>query len=118
MLKHACDSTEINNETRRIDTVGRVGGDEFLVLLPGTGEEDARMVAERLLLAARAAGDGGDDEFTISLGVAVAGPVGSTLLAIWAAADEALYAAKRSGGDRVAIAHVHRPRAADTIAIH
>ncbi len=106
----------LDAETRRIDAVARVGGDEFLVLLPETGERDARRVAERLLTAARASGEEHEDGLRVSLGVAIAGPEAVSLLALWAAADEALYAAKRAGGDGVAIARVTRPRAADTIA--
>ena len=105
-------------ETRRIDAVARVGGDEFLVLLPSTGEKQARLVAERLLEAARTSGEAHEIGLSVSLGVAVAGAEPVTLLSLWAAADEALYAAKRAGGDRIAIARVTRPRATDTVAVH
>jgi len=115
VLKHL--SRILDAETRRIDAVARVGGDEFLVLLPSSGEQQTRNVAERLLEAARSSGTA-EGAFSVSLGVAVAGPDPVTLLKLWAAADEALYAAKRAGGDRVAIARVARPRAADTVAVH
>jgi diguanylate cyclase (GGDEF)-like protein len=73
-------------ELREIDTVARIGGDEFAVLLPATGAEDARATAERL--AARSA-------VPISIGTAVYGPDGHTLEELARAADAALYAAKR-----------------------
>ena len=111
-------STVLEAGTRRVDAVARVGGDEFLVLLPGTGEEAAQQIAERLLIATRDSAEADEQGLSVSLGVAVGGPESSTLLALWAAADEALYAAKRSGGDRVAIARVRKPRATDTVAIH
>jgi diguanylate cyclase (GGDEF)-like protein len=108
----------LDSETRRNDAVARVGGDEFLVLLPATGEKDARGIAERLLQAARESKKRGNEGYSVSIGVAIAGPESATLLGLWAAADEALYAAKRSGGDRVAVARVARPRATDTVAVH
>jgi diguanylate cyclase (GGDEF)-like protein len=71
---------------RAIDVVARIGGDEFAVLLPGTGVEGARAAAERL--AERAA-------VPISIGAAVYGRDGHTLEELARAADAALYAAKR-----------------------
>ena len=108
----------LDAETRGIDAVARVGGDEFLVLLPATSEEDASQVAERLLAAARQPGANGEDGLSVSVGVALARPDAVTLLDLWGAADEALYEAKRAGGDRAAIARVPTPRPTDTVAVH
>ena len=90
---------------RRIDTVARTGGEEFLVLLPETEIAEAMLVAEKLRaqianheIPGGATQPGG--HLTISLGVAelLADEEGAALLA---RADEALYAAKRRGRDRV-----------------
>ena len=80
------------------DTIGRRGGDEFLVLLPGCTKTEAAAVLERL----RAAVPG---EVTCSIGAAHrrAGESGSMVVS---RADAALYQAKRQGRDRVAWASV------------
>lgn len=90
---------------RRIDTVARTGGEEFLVLLPGTTMDEAMLVAEKLRLQIAdheipggATQPGG--HLTISLGVAELLP-GEDGAALLARADEALYAAKHRGRDRV-----------------
>ena len=92
---------------RRIDTVARMGGEEFLVLLPETTLDEARMVAEKLrdriesdTVPGGATQPGG--RLTISLGVAALLP-GETAEALLARADEALYAAKRHGRNRVEV---------------
>ena len=87
------------------DLVGRVGGDEFVVLLEGTGAEEARAAAERI--CARAAvislPDGYDGpSLGASIGVAlVAGHHQPT--DVLATADEALYDAKAEGKGRVSV---------------
>ena len=73
---------------RAVDTVARIGGDEFAVLLAGTGVEGAREAADRL--AAEAG-------MPISIGAAVYGVDGHTADDLTRAADAALYAAKRAG---------------------
>ena len=84
------------------DVVARFGGEEFAVLLEGADREDVLAAGERLRAAVRdlarphpSRPDGGD-VVTVSVGVAV-GPWESAL----AAADEAVYAAKSAGRDRV-----------------
>jgi diguanylate cyclase (GGDEF)-like protein len=73
---------------RAVDTVARIGGDEFAVLLAGTADERARDVADRLTAGAGV---------PISIGAASYGPDGTTADDISRAADAALYAAKRGG---------------------
>jgi diguanylate cyclase (GGDEF)-like protein len=92
---------------RRIDTVARMGGEEFLALLPETALDEASVVAEKLrerieseTIPGGATQPGG--RLTISLGVAARVP-GETAEALLARADEALYAAKRHGRNRVQV---------------
>ena len=90
-------------QTRPSDFLARYAGDEFVVLLPGTGIEHAMEIAERLRVAveqARCANrDGGDEpvSVTLSIGVATSPTHGESLDALFAAADGALYASKRRG---------------------
>ncbi|HEU0299891.1 MAG TPA: GGDEF domain-containing protein, partial [Longimicrobium sp.] len=83
--------------------VARMGGEEFAILLPGAGLEQAREVAERVLDAIRSAavptGDG-EVRVTASLGIAP-GPLASAD-ELYARADRAMYAAKAAGRDQVA----------------
>jgi two-component system cell cycle response regulator len=94
----------LRETVREIDTAGRWGGEEFFVLLPGTSGEGASKLAERLreTLESRAilAPDGNALRVTASFGVASAPPAASAEELV-AAADAALYEAKRSGKNRV-----------------
>jgi diguanylate cyclase (GGDEF)-like protein len=89
---------------RGYDLIGRYGGEEFLIVLPGCGEARAGQVAERLRqsLAARPIEAGGAlIEVTASLGVACASAPGADSVALVKAADQALYRAKANGRNRV-----------------
>lgn len=87
---------------RTTDVVGRYGGDEFVVLLPDTEPEQAKVVAERIVLGVREAGAANDGErgVTASVGLAAA-TVEDDARKLLARADEAAYAAKSHHGDRV-----------------
>ena len=101
----------IKAELRLSDTLGRFGGEEFVVLLVNTNHQDAKLVAERIrksieskpyLLTMT-----GLCEVTISIGIATLsddhnqGEIDNAAKALLARADLALYAAKESGRNRV-----------------
>jgi diguanylate cyclase (GGDEF)-like protein len=93
---------------RDSDLAARWGGEEFMVILPGTSISGARIVAERIRsqLAAteHVLDDGQRLKVTISIGCAVVEPGRfATARALCEAADRALYAAKRAGRNRVEI---------------
>ena len=90
---------------RSYDAVGRYGGEEFLVILPGSGRDAAMARADQLRLSvgSRPVTVGGHDlTVTASMGVAASLPAGTLdLEGLLRAADEALYRAKNEGRNRV-----------------
>lgn len=89
---------------RSYDAIGRYGGEEFLILLPGTEAAAARHVAERVRAAVKATPIGAGDllvPMTVSLGVASMSPTAMEPAVLIQAADVALYRAKAQGRDRV-----------------
>jgi diguanylate cyclase (GGDEF)-like protein len=95
-------ATIVLNTLRISDLSGRIGGEEFAALLPCSLDE-AVLAAERVREAFEASGivdDTGPVDTTVSIGVA-GGPAGTELEVLLAAADTALYQAKRGGRNRV-----------------
>lgn len=93
----------LRGAVRRADVVARIGGDEFAVLLFACPEEEAATIALDVVERFREmAGDG--PQITASCGIATAPPITATPAAMMAAADSALYRAKREGRDGVAVA--------------
>jgi two-component system cell cycle response regulator len=97
----------IQRNTRGIDLACRLGGEEFVIVMPDTGMERARQVGERV----RACIAGEDFEIERGLRVAVTASVGVATLGeadtfpeMFKRADRALYAAKRGGRNRVVAA--------------
>jgi diguanylate cyclase (GGDEF)-like protein/PAS domain S-box-containing protein len=91
-------------EIRRSDVLARYGGEEFAILLPETKLDAAAATMERVRLAVAAhplAHEGTPVGLAVSIGV-VQRTKGETLEAVLRRADEALYAAKQSGRNRVA----------------
>jgi diguanylate cyclase (GGDEF)-like protein len=91
---------------RAFDLVYRIGGEEFVVLLPGADLQRTIEVGERLRVAV-AESRSGDLSVTMSFGAAAARGRAVRFADLYAAADVALYAAKRSGRDRVCAAGSH-----------
>ncbi len=92
---------------RTHDLAGRFGGEEFVFVLEGTARQQAVQIAERLCqLVARdpVQVNGHLLSQTISIGIATHPENGATFEALLAQADQALYAAKRAGRNRVRIA--------------
>jgi diguanylate cyclase (GGDEF)-like protein len=95
-------ATVVINTLRISDLSGRIGGEEFAALLPCSLEEGV-LAAERVREAFAGSGivvEEGPVDTTVSIGVA-GGPAGTELEVLLAAADTALYQAKRSGRNRV-----------------
>ena len=102
-----------NESVRDTDVVGRFGGEEFIILLPHTNAAAAELVAERIREATLERELCWQDQrfnVTLSLGVAEAGVHADGNDELIAAADEALYAAKRGGRNqtRIATRRIHR----------
>ncbi|HEU5030661.1 MAG TPA: GGDEF domain-containing protein [Spirillospora sp.] len=104
------------HQLRDYDVVGRFGGEEFVVLLPGADTVEACRVAERLRGRVRrlaVPAEEGTVTVTVSVGVALFRTHGEDLIELLAAADLALYRAKESGRDRVCLPAVDTPRPGD-----
>jgi len=103
----------LRETAREVDIAGRWSGEEFARVLPGTAAEGGVALAERARLAVAAmqfeSADGDQIAVTASFGVASLASTGS-FDALVSAADKALYAAKRSGKNRVVTAPEPLPR--------
>lgn len=89
---------------RPLDLLGRIGGEEFVALLPGVSTESALAVAERVrsnFALAAADVDGQKVAATVSVGTASAEQSGYDFDALYAVADAALYRAKQKGRNRI-----------------
>ena len=93
-------ASAITAELRAGELAFRLGGEEFLVVLPGATEEDGAAIAERVRLGLQAAYPAGL-RITASFGVAGARGADVDYAALYARADAALYEAKRTGRNRV-----------------
>lgn len=103
-----CVTDTCASELRASDLFGRIGGDEFLIVLPEEEPEEARLVAERLRAAVEARCGAQRDlpqPLTISIGFAAVGPTDRAadeiVTGAMARADDALYRAKQQGRNQV-----------------
>ena len=97
----------ISDSIRDEDLIGRLGGEEFAIVLPQTSPERAEIVANRLRQEIKALtfeGEGGTFNVTISIGISEPTDSDMDIVASLERSDKALYTAKRNGRDRVVIA--------------
>jgi diguanylate cyclase (GGDEF)-like protein len=102
-------ATALRAAARVADTPGRLGGEEFAILLPETNAAEAVVMAERIredVKALEVMHDGTTIRFTTSIGVAEEVDGIEDIDALLHAADEALYDAKEGGRDRVVVKEV------------
>jgi len=98
----------LRKHLRSFELIYRLGGEEFLIVLPGVAVDEGRAIAERVRAGiedARPAGLG----VTASFGVAGSDGGAAVFEPLFAAADEALYEAKRTGRNRVVAAGYDEP---------
>jgi diguanylate cyclase (GGDEF)-like protein/PAS domain S-box-containing protein len=104
VLRHL--STAMRQELRRVDTLGRLGGEEFAIILPGAALKDAELFAERLRRkVAETAVMHGDRVLTVTISIGVGQIHGEDESAddVLSRADSALYFAKEGGRNRVVV---------------
>ena len=101
-------SALLTGNVRSVDSVGRFGGEEFIVLLPEMDRREALETAERLRRlvsdAPQPLGNGNSVALTISIGVSVFPEHGDGADALCAVADRAMYQAKTDGRNQVVLA--------------
>ena len=94
-------------EIRTVDSIGRYGGEEFAILLPGSDKKGAMIVAERIrerIFNTPIQLTGGSIQVSVSIGVAETNANLRDIANLVKAADEAMYAAKREGRNRISAA--------------
>jgi len=101
-----CMVKAISAALRRSDVFARVGGEEFCVLLPGADRDTGLRLAEKVRATVEAAScvvDGNQFKLTISIGVSIRRDGDDALIELEKRADQALYAAKQAGRNRVCV---------------
>jgi diguanylate cyclase (GGDEF)-like protein len=99
----------LRRSVRLFDVCARVGGDEFAILMPGSGAESTRHVAERIregVEDSRPPGGPWADDVRVTASIGIATFAGGTGEELFGRADQAMYAAKRDGRNRI---HVTAP---------
>ena len=90
---------------RKTDIAGRYGGDEFMIILPGTSKKGAESLADKLLAVVRTTDipvrDGENTRLSLSVGVTSIMKADNDIEDLIKRADEAMYAAKQAGRNRV-----------------
>ena len=113
-------SSVLRQELRKVDAVGRIGGEEFAVVLSDAGGEAAHGFAQRVrarLASAPVWHEGRAIAVTVSSGVAVMRADDSSVTSSLSRADAALYRAKQSGRDCIAFAPGSAPDSFDAPAV-
>jgi two-component system cell cycle response regulator len=90
---------------RTEDIIGRMGGEEFLCILPRTDEKQCKVIAERLLkkISQQVFPENPGLHITVSIGIASLSQISPTSEALYLHADAALYQAKHNGKNNVVI---------------
>jgi diguanylate cyclase (GGDEF)-like protein len=97
----------LHRSVRLFDVCARYGGDEFAILMPGSGLESTRQVAERIregVEDSRPPGGPWSEDLRVTTSIGIATFVNSTSAELIGRADQALYVAKREGKNRVRVA--------------
>lgn len=97
---------KVSENVRATDSLGRIGGEEFAILVVNTGAQDAGSFAERVRRCIENSSvsiDGKNLQITVSFGVSEIRPSTDNVKKLLARADEALYKAKEGGRNRVSI---------------
>jgi len=96
---------------RDVDILGRLGGEEFCILMPETGSEQAFQAAERLRQAISEVEIPLEQKpplhLTVSIGVAILGDADASVSMLLSHVDQALYEAKQTGRNKVCMAEIH-----------
>lgn len=100
VLRHI--AHRLSEELRAGNTLGRWGGEEFVVVAPQTELHEAQQLGERLRYAVRSEPAAGEHLVTVSIGMTAYRP-GDTPETLIARADRALYRAKQGGRDRLEV---------------
>lgn len=104
-------ASRLRSAVRATDAVGRLGGEEFLVVLPDTDLRGAALVAEKLRAAvAETPVQWGADEIPVTVTVGVCVATSEAPESALRRADEAMYRGKRNGKNRVEVAADHSTR--------
>ncbi|WP_227510302.1 GGDEF domain-containing protein [Marinobacter excellens] len=105
VIRHTAQVTR--SSIRQSDSAGRYGGEEFGIILPETDAENARLICERIresIEKSTVETSAGNITYTISMGIAQLTDEPENYMQWMQKADEALYAAKESGRNRVVVA--------------
>lgn len=104
VIRHTAQTTR--NNIRQSDSAGRYGGEEFGIILPETDAENARLICERIresIEKSTVETSAGNITYTISMGIAQLTDQPENYMQWMQKADEALYAAKESGRNKVVV---------------
>jgi diguanylate cyclase (GGDEF)-like protein len=110
----------LSTQARDIDRIGRYGGEEFTLLLPGASLAEAALVAERLrerVTALPLMWHGTPLALTVSIGLAAWQGDDDTLPTLLQRADSALYRAKANGRNRVEVSEAYRAASAGALSL-
>jgi diguanylate cyclase (GGDEF)-like protein len=93
----------LRSNSRSIDTPARYGGDEFALILPESGENEAKQAAVRI--CEQLASDGEEPAISVSVGIAIYPVDGTTIEKLLSSADKALYSMKGRGEKKLRFRH-------------